>query len=101
MALKTVPMGWLSAVGIVQAAIRHLAFKEAGLPMTQELQKNKPLPEGDRFLLYLDSVDQLRVVSRAMSSVILESPLPSTKSSRQHVNGLVYPVIPARDWQEH
>ena len=70
-ALKTVPMGWLSAVGIVQAAIRHLAFKEAGLPMTQELQKNKPLPEGDRFLLYLDSVDQLRVVSRAMSSVIL------------------------------
>ena len=70
-ALKTVPMGWLFAVGIVQAAIRHLAFKEAGLPMTQELQKNKPLPDKDRFLLYLDSVDQLRVVSRAMSSVIL------------------------------
>ena len=70
-ALRTVPMGWLSAVGIVQAAIRHLAFKEAGLPIEQEIQKHQPLPEGDRFLLYLDSVDQLRVVSKAMSSVIM------------------------------
>ena len=70
-ALRTVPMGWLSAVGIVQAAIRHLAFKEAGLPVEQEIQKHQPLPEGDRFLLYLDSVDQLRVVSKAMTAVIL------------------------------
>jgi len=69
-ALKTVPMGWLSAVGIVQAAIRHLAFKEAGLPLAQELQKNQPLPDGDRFLLYLDSVDQLRVVSKSMAAVL-------------------------------
>ena len=69
-ALKTVPMGWLSAVGIVQAAIRHLAFKEAGLPLVQELQKNQPLPDGDRFLLYLDSVDQLRVVSKSMAAVL-------------------------------
>jgi len=56
-------MGWISAVGIVQAAIRHLAFEEAGLPLEAEVQKWMELPAGDRLLLYLDSVDQLRIVS--------------------------------------
>ncbi|CAK9058062.1 unnamed protein product [Durusdinium trenchii] len=68
--LRTVPMGWLSAVGIVQQAIRTLAFEEAGLPRQFEIQKNKELPEGERFLLYLDSVDQLRPVSQAMRKVV-------------------------------
>lgn len=85
-ALKTVPMGWLSAVGIVQAAIRHLAFKEAGLPLTQELQKNQPLPEGDRFLLYLDSVDQLRVVSKSMSAVMKGESSPEHKRLEEACN---------------
>ena len=68
--LRTVPMGWISAVGVVQAAIRHVAFKEAKLPLEGEIQKNKPLPEGDKFLLYLDSVDQIRPVSKAMAKVL-------------------------------
>ena len=67
--LRTVPMGWLSAVGIVQAAIRHLAFVEAGLPLEAEVRKDKPLPEKEQFLLYLDSVDQLRVVSKRMAAL--------------------------------
>lgn len=67
--LRTVPMGWLSAVGIVQAAIRHLAFVEAGLPLEAEVRKGRPLPEKERFLLYLDSVDQLRVVSKRMAAL--------------------------------
>ena len=67
--LRTVPMGWLSAVGIVQAAIRHLAFVEAGLPLEAEIQKGKPMPEKEKFLLYLDSVDQLRVVSKRMAAL--------------------------------
>ena len=68
--LRTVPMGWISAVGVVQAAIRYVAFKEANLPLEGEIQKNKPLPEGDKFLLYLDSVDQIRPVSQAMAKVL-------------------------------
>ena len=69
-ALRTVPMGWLSAVGTVQAAIRHLAFDIAELPAKAEIQKWKEIPEGDRMLLYLDSVDQLRIVSKTMAQVI-------------------------------
>ena len=65
--LRTVPMGWLSAVGIVQAAIRHLAFVEAGLPLEAEVRKGKAMPKKEKFLLYLDSVDQLRVVSKKMA----------------------------------
>lgn len=50
--LKTVPMGWISAVGVVQAAIRALAFDMAKIPLDKEVQKWKALPEGDRYLLY-------------------------------------------------
>ena len=68
-ALRTVPMGWISAVGVVQAAIRHLAFKIAKLPAEAEVQKWKEIPEADKLLLYLDSVDQLRLVSKTMVAV--------------------------------
>lgn len=73
-ALRTVPMGWISAVGVVQAAIRHLAFEVAKLPPAGELQKGKPIPEGDKFLLYLDSVDQLRIVDRTCRAVLEGTP---------------------------
>lgn len=72
--LRTVPMGWLSAVGVVQEAIRYLAFTVAKLPPSGEIQKWKELPRGQRFLLYLDSVDQLRVVSRGMVKVLEGKP---------------------------
>ena len=75
-ALRTIPMGWLSAVGIVQEAIRFLAFSVAKLPPSGEIQKWKELPKGQRFLLYLDSVDQLRVVSRSMVKVLEGKPSP-------------------------
>ena len=68
-ALRTVPMGWISAVGVVQAAIRHLAFKIAKLPAEAEIQKWKEIPEADKLLLYLDSVDQLGLVSKTMVAV--------------------------------
>ena len=69
-ALRTVPMGWLSAVGVVQAAIRSLAFDFAELPQEKEVQKWKTIPEGDKFLLYLDSCDQLRVVSQTLKKIV-------------------------------
>ena len=75
-ALRTVPMGWVSAVGTVQAAIRHLAFKEAGLPLKSEVQKWQEMPKDSHLFVYLDSVDQLQVVSRTMAAILkgTESP---------------------------
>lgn len=73
-ALRTIPMGWLSAVGIVQEAIRYLAFDIAKLPPEGEVLKWKELPKGQRFLLYLDSVDQLRIVSKTMAKMIAGTP---------------------------
>ena len=75
-ALRTVPMGWLSAVGVVQFAIRHLAFDVAKLPEEAEIQKWKEIPKGQKLLLYLDSVDQLRLVSNTMAKVVKDSPSP-------------------------
>lgn len=68
--LKTVPMGWVSAVGTVQAAIRHLAFSIAKLPGSAEVQKWKELPADNKLILYLDSIDQLRIVSKAMLKLV-------------------------------
>ena len=63
-------MEWISAVGVVQAAaIRHLAFEEAKLPLEAEVKKWKELPRSDRLLLYLDSVDQLRIVSKRLAKL--------------------------------
>lgn len=69
MALRTVPMGWISAVGVVQAAIRHLAFTIARLPGAAEIQKWKELPRENKLLLYLDSVDQLKLVTKAAAKL--------------------------------
>eukprot|EP00435_Cladocopium_sp_Y103_P025945 s2220_g6.t1 len=69
-ALRTVPMGWVSAVGALQAAIRHLAFNIARLPCEAEIPKWKAIPDDERLLLYLDSVDQLRLVSKTMAKVM-------------------------------
>ena len=69
-ALRTIPMGWLSAVGVVQFAIRHLAFEIAKLPKEDEIQKWKEICRGQKMLLYLDSVDQLRLVSSTMAEVM-------------------------------
>ena len=72
--LNTIPMGWLSAVGVVQSAIRYLAFEIAGLPQEKEVRKWRELPSEEKFLLYLDSVDQLRVVSKTMAKVLEGQP---------------------------
>ena len=72
--LKTIPMGWLSAVGVVQSAIRFLAFEIAGLPQEKEVRKWREMPSEEKFLLYLDSVDQLRVVSKTMAKVLEGQP---------------------------
>eukprot|EP00435_Cladocopium_sp_Y103_P035566 s1373_g9.t1 len=42
----------------------------AKLPEAAEVRKYKEMPQGDKLLLYLDSVDQLRLVSRTMAKVM-------------------------------
>ena len=63
-------------MGVVQFAIRHLAFEVAKLPEEAEIQKWKEIPKGQKLLLYLDSVDQLRLVSNTMRKVVEGTPSP-------------------------
>ena len=44
-ALSVVPMGWHSAVGLVQEAVRDLVFRRAGVPKSISTEKGKPLPD--------------------------------------------------------
>ena len=60
-ALSVVPMGWKSAVTLIQAAVRQIVFKRAGIPMMTSVEKGKALPEGDTMtVVYLDNFDELK-----------------------------------------
>jgi len=62
-ALSVVPMGWHSAVGWVQEAVRDLVFRRAGIPKALSAEKNRPLPPGKSFaVVYLDNYDEIEVV---------------------------------------
>ena len=62
-ALPVVPMGWHSAVGWVQEAVRDLVFRRAGIPKALSAEKNRPLPPGKSFaVVYLDNYDEIEVV---------------------------------------
>ena len=68
-AMAVIPMGWHSAVTLVQAAVRHLVFNLAGVPrLFSSVEKGKALPESDAgdslTVVYLDNYDELRVMKR-------------------------------------
>lgn len=46
-AMGVVPMGWLNAVSVIQAAVRTLVFDEASVPPSSEVSKLKELPTSD------------------------------------------------------
>ena len=46
-ALAVIPMGWHSAVGLVQEAVRTLAFERSKVPRTLTVVKGLPLPASD------------------------------------------------------
>ena len=53
--LTVVPMGWTSAVTLIQAAIRHISYEIARVPWLGDL------PSTDTHtVLYLDNFDELR-----------------------------------------
>ena len=73
-ALATIPMGWHSAVGLVQEAVRCLVFERCGVPRSLSVEKNRPLPPGpDRAIVYLDNFDEIRVVQRVSQELADES----------------------------
>ena len=58
-ALAVIPMGWHSAVGLVQEAVRTLMFERLSV------EKGTPLPASDtKAIVYLDNFDEIHVVSR-------------------------------------
>lgn len=64
-ALSVVPMGWHSAVALVQEAVRNLVFEKAQIPRQFSIEKHKPLPEEKKFtIVYLDNYDEIQVIKR-------------------------------------
>ena len=64
-ALAVIPMGWHSAVGLVQEAVRTLVFERAQVPKSLSIEKGKPLPQSDtKAIVYLDNFDEIHVVKK-------------------------------------
>ena len=64
-ALCVIPMGWHSAVGLVQEAVRDVVFRRAGVPRTISTEKHRPLPEGKSFaVVYLDNFDEIEIIKK-------------------------------------
>lgn len=62
-ALSVVPMGWHSAVALVQEAVRTLVFERAKIPRQYSIEKHKRLPEEQIYtIVYLDNFDEIHVV---------------------------------------
>ncbi|CAE7177202.1 unnamed protein product [Symbiodinium necroappetens] len=61
-ALRVVPMGWTSAVTLIQAAIRHIAYTIAKIPPHGDVTMDQELPSGGAMtILYLvDNNDEIR-----------------------------------------
>ncbi|CAE7762207.1 unnamed protein product [Symbiodinium sp. CCMP2592] len=67
--LRVIPMGWSSAVTIMQAVLRNLVFDKAGVPASLEISKVKEIPAEGGAVLYLDSFDQVRMVDTTLRAV--------------------------------
>eukprot|EP00435_Cladocopium_sp_Y103_P054971 s63_g18.t1 len=62
-ALSVVPMGWHSAVGLVQQAVRDLIFNKSQIPRALSAEKGRPLPPGKNFVVvYLDNYDEIEII---------------------------------------
>ncbi|CAE7668538.1 unnamed protein product [Symbiodinium sp. CCMP2592] len=75
-ALRVVPMGWTSAVTLVQAAIRHIAYKIAKIPPHGDVTMDQALPlSSSMTVLYLDNFDEIRHLKKEIA--VEESGQPS------------------------
>ena len=75
--LKVVPMGWSSAVTLVQAAVRHLVFERAAIDPRGDITRLNPLPASKQYsLIYLDNFDQITKLTAAEMEVARGEPSP-------------------------
>ena len=64
-ALSVVPMGWHSAVGLVQEAVRCLVFEKSRVPRERSVEKGIALPEGKKLaVVYLDNFDEITILKK-------------------------------------
>lgn len=64
-ALSVIPMGWHSAVGVVQEAVRHLVFDRAKVNRETSVEKGSPLPDTKTMsVVYLDNFDEITILKQ-------------------------------------
>ena len=64
-ALSVVPMGWHSAVGVVQEAVRHLVFERAGVSKATSVEKGEPIPDTKSLaVVYVDNFDEITILKQ-------------------------------------
>ena len=77
-ALAVVPMGWHSAVALIQAAVRNIVFTRCGVPRATSVEKGLPLPgTNEMTVVYLDNFDELRKVRKFGSELELGRASPA------------------------
>ena len=69
--MAVIPMGWLSAVALTQAIVRHLVFDLSGVKPESEVGKTASFPPDDEFsVIYLDSFDEVRRLESGLAAAV-------------------------------
>ena len=55
--MRSVPMGWVGAVDVMQNMARNFLFLLSEVPQSKELDKAQPIPEGDTAVVCMDGFD--------------------------------------------
>ena len=77
-ALSVVPMGWHSAVALVQEAVRFIVFSKAGVPRAISAEKSRPLPAGKHLaVVYLDNFDEIQIIKSLAVDLAKKGNMPS------------------------
>ena len=58
--MRSIPMGFVGAVDVMQAMARQLVFETCGVDSLTELHKQCPLPAGDISVVCMDGFDSIR-----------------------------------------
>ena len=82
-ALRVVPMGWKSAVTLVQAAVRNIVYDRVGVPRSTAVQKNKEIPQGNFLsVVYLDNYDEIQIFDRLHKDISKTGEAPTETHRR-------------------
>ena len=98
-ALRVVPMGWTSAVTLIQAAIRHIAYTIAKIPPHGDVTMDQELPSGGAMtILYLDNYDEIRHLKKELAEKETgeQHPGPPTQRGQAALWSLVWHPDPRR-----